>query len=1102
MTILTALLEATLGTWLIAGVIGLVRVGFRRVLSSKAKYYLWALLALRLMLPVLPESPLSLMNLLPQRETEVVSETAADTIVPNDPVWLETAPETTPVPVPTIAAPLPEQTIPAETAPVQVVEETAAPVTWEQVVLWVWLGGAGLVLLAYLLLYAITARQLRRLPCVTDPDTLRIFLKLKRDLGIRGKVNLVSGGGGMLGGLLRPTVVIPTELHGQEVTPILVHELLHYKYKDLWISLLFRVLTAFHWFNPVVWLCFHILRNDSEAACDQRVLESGLVERQRYATVLYEEGVLQMKNHVLMQTTFGGDGRSLKRRIRLIAQFRRPKVWMTVLTVVLALVISACTLTGAQRDNASSAEATPPDFDTYMTDKEPPNGIFGLTFEEHVERGLLDPDQGTLEHYTDQDTGLTFSGFTTTMELGGQTVEIAYSFGQNVLTDQETLKQVFVIPPEDVPIGTWLERISDPWLSGMTQNTDVNYWEWDTKEYVADLLTEEQLQTVIDAEVSMGETSNSPEFPKTVEDAEHLLKTNWHIVTAFYSGEGNVWQFNGTGAALVRAAQAMSGNPDKADQFPEGMDMDSYIEAIQPGFGHYGWSFQEHLDAGLLDEGTGEWAYQSDHDSGFMTEIVLDGMTLEAEFIFSQTLFTWDTDAPQVLTEVLVTVPSDVLDGIQWGLDLMDPWAEYMTLGGNGANFRGTPVNVGTHLTNGQRETAAQMMVEIGHADSLENARDLLDNWSIAGGEYRGNQGVWQFNGTGAALYLTRPVNAEENTPSLETTISPYILSDGGISYGSTQWGMTPDQVLDVEGLDAEQWSLLNRGRNYYMSGTIPSHPEIVEAEFEFHFTDLDLTLGLDYVEVEYDQDMIGYEDLLALRKEQLGAPTFTQGTTIQWDRADGGFTLTLTANGFLRETLHYWGPLYDAEELANFDPEEYLSTIQAPNGHYGWTYDQHVAAGLLDPDSGTFEPASGDSEASVFHTQIQLGGETVSADYVFSTTLATRNTSGKAVLTQVMVTPPEGVAISQWVASFSDSFTDKLYESDNLIYKSPVSVGGLLPEAQQAEIMDAARALNDGSNMTLGGWSLVQNWYQQEARIWHFNGTGAALYLTATEAE
>lgn len=1353
MTISTVLLEMTRGAVLTAAVIGLARVTLKRVLTPKAKYYLWLLLALRLMLPVLPESPLSLMNYLPDGqpmeatapEVQTVEDVANHTNA-GDPVWWEHDP--TAVPAAPEAPKAPALTVETPHTDPVVVEAPAAPqspaapdIPTETILLWVWLGGMGAVLLVYLVLYAITALQLRRLPCVTDSETLRTFLRLKRALGIQGKVKLVTGGGGMLGGLLRPTIVLPAERHGEDVTPILVHELLHYKYKDMWLSLLFRLLTAIHWFNPVVWLCFHLMRGDSEAACDQRVLETGLVQKGSYATLLYEEGVLQMKNGVLMHTTFGGDRHSLRRRIRLIAQFRRPKVWTTVLAVVLALMVTACTLTEATSHSGEQTSDLPSsqiEFDAYMQPYQPPNGVFGLTFAEHVDQGLLDPEQGILEHYTYAGSGMTYSIFTTQTELGGETVEIAYSFGQNALTDQETLKQVFVTPPEDVPIGTWLENISDPWLSSMAQNTDLNGWEWNTPEYVADLLTENQLARVIDAEITWAEASQSSDFPKTEGDAEHDLKTQWRVVTAFYIGEANLWQFNGTGAALIRAALAESstvGNPAKADVLPAGMDMDSYIEAIQPGFAHYGWTFQEHVDAGLLNENDGEWEYQNDNYQGdasscFVTTVALDGSTLEAKFIFSQTLFTRDTDAPQVLTEVQITIPTAVKDGIQWGLDLMEPWAGYMTLGGNDSqtNYCATPVRAGTHLSETQRELAAKQLYEVRQVMNLEDAYAELDNWSIAGGWYMANQGVWQFNGTGAALYLTRPdpkdtdgqdhtlaaeavastsystgavskedlyaiyapygltyradkdelwfngklvrwfedyypldtgnqagvdflnengvvdvyavrdlshlernpdgstdpsgkltgVNAfseeefaardiaalkraaetavagdplsskdlqdmldeyapfgitydekqdqwyyngdkigrfldiltsngespsggnfrgtmrsfsGDGTLELETVrdyqslnadgngtltgikvngqlqaVTPptYAKSRDSITYGNTQWGITPEAVLAAEGLNAGQWVLHNRGKNYYMNGTIPDHPEVEKAEFQFHFTGLDLTLGLDYVEVEYNQDLIRYEELLALRKQQFGPPTSTQGNSSSWDLEDVGLTLTLTTNGFLREMLNYYGTLYDAEALLeSFDAEEYLSTIQPPNGHYGWTYDQHVEAGLLDPDSGTLtlEQDTEAGRAHSFATQIELDGETVEAVYVFSTTLATVDGSEKEVLTQVMVTPPEGAVMSKWIGSFSDSFTDKLFESSSLQYKTPIAVGGLLSEEDQEEIMAAARTWQDGYAPSLGGWPLVVNWFQQDARIWHFNGTGAALYLTAMES-
>lgn len=54
---------------------------------------------------------------------------------------------------------------------------------------------------------------------------------------------------------------------------IIVHELLHKKYKDVLVNYLLRLARAVNWFNPLIWYITAVIQNDSEALCDQRVLE-------------------------------------------------------------------------------------------------------------------------------------------------------------------------------------------------------------------------------------------------------------------------------------------------------------------------------------------------------------------------------------------------------------------------------------------------------------------------------------------------------------------------------------------------------------------------------------------------------------------------------------------------------------------------------------------------------------------------------------------------------------------------------------------------------------------------------------------------------------
>ena len=182
MTVLSILWSITWGSWLTALAIILIRLLFHRVLSGKAKYYLWLLLALRLMLPVLPQSALSIQNYLP-----IASQTA------HIPAAAASAPgDTAPLPSMSIpAAAMPEQNDVSSAGPTSAVSaETASAFSPSQILLLVYLLGVLAAGVTYLILYVLTARHLHRLPLCTDPETLRVWLRLRRQLHSRSEIRL------------------------------------------------------------------------------------------------------------------------------------------------------------------------------------------------------------------------------------------------------------------------------------------------------------------------------------------------------------------------------------------------------------------------------------------------------------------------------------------------------------------------------------------------------------------------------------------------------------------------------------------------------------------------------------------------------------------------------------------------------------------------------------------------------------------------------------------------------------------------------------------------------------------------------------------------
>ena len=79
-------------------------------------------------------------------------------------------------------------------------------------------------------------------------------------------------------GLVTPTIVLPDECDSWSLDrrrAVLLHELAHVRRKDLLGHMLGRLVCAFYWFHPLVWMAAKRLRSESERACDDLALACG-----------------------------------------------------------------------------------------------------------------------------------------------------------------------------------------------------------------------------------------------------------------------------------------------------------------------------------------------------------------------------------------------------------------------------------------------------------------------------------------------------------------------------------------------------------------------------------------------------------------------------------------------------------------------------------------------------------------------------------------------------------------------------------------------------------------------------------------------------------
>ena len=141
-------------------------------------------------------------------------------------------------------------------------------------------------------------------------------------------------------GVVRPALVLPMgwALDGK----VVLHELLHLKYRDVWAGWLTTALRCLHWCNPFLWFVFDKTGNDRESLCDQRVLERLEGEDRRD----YGRCLLAMADDKAMRTpgatTMANGARAVKARIEAIARFKRFPQGMGLVSgcIVFALSLS------------------------------------------------------------------------------------------------------------------------------------------------------------------------------------------------------------------------------------------------------------------------------------------------------------------------------------------------------------------------------------------------------------------------------------------------------------------------------------------------------------------------------------------------------------------------------------------------------------------------------------------------------------------------------------------------------------------------------------------------------------------------------------------
>lgn len=161
-------------------------------------------------------------------------------------------------------------------------------------------------------------------------------------------------------GLFRPKIYIPTSLTEQERYFILLHEKNHIKRGDPIVKLLFFIALTIHWFNPLVWLAFHLVEKDMEMSCDEMVIKQINHDiRADYSKILLH---LSAGKKITAGTPLAFGAGDIKERIKNIMGYQKPAIFIIGLATVtitgLILVLGSNPKSTAQKNAPAALEET------------------------------------------------------------------------------------------------------------------------------------------------------------------------------------------------------------------------------------------------------------------------------------------------------------------------------------------------------------------------------------------------------------------------------------------------------------------------------------------------------------------------------------------------------------------------------------------------------------------------------------------------------------------------------------------------------------------------------------------------------------------------
>jgi len=317
------------GTLLLLLILGLKPL-YKSRFSKRWQYYIWIIVALRFLLPFTPDTTI----------VGSLFEKPGTTVITNE---IPTSPN----------VPAPANTDNSKTEPIQADRDIAAamrePFNRYVYLFFIWSVFALVLFVRKITIYQGFIQYIKAGSTeVSDIKTLNLLSDCEEKLNIKTRVELSRNpliASPIMIGFFRARIVLPAcELDDKELSYIFVHELIHYKQRDMFYKWLIQIVVCAHWFNPFVYLLEKEVNKSCELSCDEKVI-SILDDKARreYGDTLIS--FLQSNNlykSSLASVTLTEGAEQLKERLGAIMKFKKKSKGIIAITAIFSVLVCVC----------------------------------------------------------------------------------------------------------------------------------------------------------------------------------------------------------------------------------------------------------------------------------------------------------------------------------------------------------------------------------------------------------------------------------------------------------------------------------------------------------------------------------------------------------------------------------------------------------------------------------------------------------------------------------------------------------------------------------------------------------------------------------------